>query len=269
MNEPLQRAETTQLADDRAAPNSSSATPEKVRRSRAARTAGPTVVAKSQEAQRVAANILEVLAGARTPAQAATALGVSLPRYYQLEHRALRGLVAACERRAQGPPADPSRQLARLERELVRVQQECLRYQSLARISQRSLGLTPPPAHESASAKSSGTKPVGKTTPTTRSTADKVAPEEKRAARKRRRKPAVRALRAARNLRVADAEKSDSDLSSGATDVQQREVSQGSAPPSGAPEDQAVTAAAVTTAAGTCVTLSVSAADDVVTDDVS
>jgi hypothetical protein len=57
----------------------------------------------SREAQRWAAVILEVLAGVRTPAQAAEALSVSLPRYYQLETRALRGLVASCEARPKGP----------------------------------------------------------------------------------------------------------------------------------------------------------------------
>jgi hypothetical protein len=35
----------------------------------------------SAEAKRVAAAILEVLAGARTPTEAAQALGLSLPRY--------------------------------------------------------------------------------------------------------------------------------------------------------------------------------------------
>ncbi len=47
------------------------------------------------EAQRLAATILEVLAGLRSPPEASQALAVSLPRYYQLEARALEGLVAA------------------------------------------------------------------------------------------------------------------------------------------------------------------------------
>jgi len=59
----------------------------------------------SREVQRLAAAILEVLAGARTPAQAASALNVSLPRYYQVEARALRGLVAACADRGTAPSA--------------------------------------------------------------------------------------------------------------------------------------------------------------------
>jgi hypothetical protein len=56
----------------------------------------------SREARRLAAAILEVLAGVRTPAQAATAVGLSLPRYYQVEGRALQGLLAACEARPRG-----------------------------------------------------------------------------------------------------------------------------------------------------------------------
>src|SRR5207244_11151087 len=56
----------------------------------------------SREVQRLAAAILEVLAGARTPAQAASALNVSVPRYYQGKARALRGLVAVCAPQPRG-----------------------------------------------------------------------------------------------------------------------------------------------------------------------
>ena len=48
--------------------------------------------------------ILEVLAGRRTPAEAAALLGVGPPRYYQLETRALQGLVRPWSR-AQGQAA--------------------------------------------------------------------------------------------------------------------------------------------------------------------
>src|SRR5438477_8881944 len=57
---------------------------------------------KSREARRLAAAILEVLAGARTPTEAATSLGLSVPRYYQVESRALEGLLAACAPRPKG-----------------------------------------------------------------------------------------------------------------------------------------------------------------------
>src|SRR5207247_11458261 len=72
---------------------------------------------RSREAKRLAAAILEVLAGTRTPAQAATALGISLPRYYQCEGQALRGLLAGCEARPQGRQRRPDRELAALRRE--------------------------------------------------------------------------------------------------------------------------------------------------------
>ncbi|QVL31033.1 hypothetical protein KIH39_19585 [Telmatocola sphagniphila] len=51
------------------------------------------------QAKRLASVILEVLAGARTPTDAATAVGISLPNYYQVETRALQGLLKACEPR--------------------------------------------------------------------------------------------------------------------------------------------------------------------------
>src|SRR5712691_12970934 len=66
----------------------------------------------SAEARKRAALILEVLAGVRTPAQAATALGVSLPGYYQWESRGLRGLLAGCESKPRGPGRSLERELA-------------------------------------------------------------------------------------------------------------------------------------------------------------
>jgi sugar-specific transcriptional regulator TrmB len=120
-------------------------------------------------AQRQAAAILEVLAGARTPQQAAEALAVSLPRYYQLESRALRGLVQACQSRPKGRVRSPASELATLQRENARLQRELGRQQTLVRAAQRSVGLPPPP-------------PPART------------------AAKRRRQPVVRALSVARRL---------------------------------------------------------------------
>ena len=56
----------------------------------------------SREAQRIAAALLEVLAGVRTPTDAAAALNISVPRYYIWEKRALEGFVSACEPRSPG-----------------------------------------------------------------------------------------------------------------------------------------------------------------------
>ena len=109
----------------------------------------------SREAQRAAALILEVLAGGRTPTQAAEALSVSLPRYYQLETRAMRGLLAACEARPRGPGHNVDKELAALRRQHERVQRELMRQQTLVRLAQRTIGLTapPPPAAKAASGK--------------------------------------------------------------------------------------------------------------------
>jgi hypothetical protein len=98
----------------------------------------------SKEARHLAAVLLEVLAGARTPLQAADALAVSLPRYYQLEARGLRGLLAACEARPRGRQADPQTTVAALERDKARLQRDLARQQSLARLTQRVVGLGPP-----------------------------------------------------------------------------------------------------------------------------
>lgn len=98
----------------------------------------------SQLARQRAALILEVLAGSRTPAQAAQALAVSLPHYYLLETRALQGLLRACEPAPRGPAADERRVQQALRAECERWQRECARQQALLRAAQRALGLTPP-----------------------------------------------------------------------------------------------------------------------------
>jgi hypothetical protein len=135
----------------------------------------------SAQARRQAAAILEVLAGVRRPSEAAQVLGTSLPRYYQLEQRALAGLVAACEPAPRGPRQDLARQLARLEREKQRLARECDRQQALVRVAQRSLGLSLP----------TGIKP-GKEPP--------APPDGAPSKRRRNRRPSVRALRAAKAL---------------------------------------------------------------------
>ena len=109
------------------------------------------LTAASREAKQRAAAILEVLAGVRTPTDAALALGVSVPRYYLLEERALHGLVQACEAQPRGRGANFEMERARLQRECQRWQQECGRQQALVRAAQRTIGLTavaPPPAKE-------------------------------------------------------------------------------------------------------------------------
>jgi len=127
----------------------------------------------SKDAKQRAAAILEVLAGSRTPTQAAQALGVSLGRYYLLEDKALAALVAACEPQPRGPSPNGARRVASLERECERWQRECARQQALVRAAQRTIGLAAPPP-----------------------------PTAKDKGKKRRRRPVVRALAAAQRLRA-------------------------------------------------------------------
>jgi uncharacterized protein (DUF2267 family) len=98
----------------------------------------------SREAKRLAAAILEVLAGQRTPTQAAQALSVSLPRYYQLEAGGLRGLLVACEPKPRGRQANLSADVVALRRQNERLQRDLTRQQSLVRLTQRVTGLTVP-----------------------------------------------------------------------------------------------------------------------------
>jgi hypothetical protein len=107
---------------------------------------GPSLTQdSSRQAKQIAAAILEVLAGARTPQQAAEALAVSLPRYYQLESRALRAVVVACEARPKkGRVRSPASELALVRRQNAQLQREVTRQQALVRAAQRSVGLAPP-----------------------------------------------------------------------------------------------------------------------------
>ncbi len=159
------------------------------RRGRPPRTAGeppapsaaPPFDAASPEARRLAAAILEVLAGVQLPGAAARSLGLSVARYYQLELRAVGGLVAACEPRRPGRAAAAGEGVAGLRRECERLRQECARHQALARAARRALGgAAPPPTPE-------------------------PAPEPGRK-RRRRRRPTARALKMAALLQPPTAD---------------------------------------------------------------
>lgn len=137
---------------------------------------GAALHTNSVETKRLATAILEVLAGVRTPTDAAKTLEISLPRYYLLEQRALAGLLAACEPRTKAPGRSVEREIAKLQRELASSRRECARQQSLLRAAQRAVGLSPPQSPK---------------------------PTEKNGAKKtRRRRATARALRAARAIAV-------------------------------------------------------------------
>jgi hypothetical protein len=144
----------------------------------------------SPEARRTAAAILEVLAGMRTPAEAAQVLSVSVPRYYALEQRAVANLVAGCQPHLRGPLKSPQRRIAELEREVRRLRQQCDRHKALARAAQRTIGLpmlAPSVALSQDKAHSACSSPTGKN--------------------RRRRRPTVRALKVVEALRQAPREK--------------------------------------------------------------
>lgn len=143
-----------------------------------AKAGGPPV---SPEGKRRAAVLFEVLAGVRTPQQAAEVLGLSLPGFYQMEERATLQVQLGCEVRPRGRQANGESKAAALVKEVERLQQEVARYQALLRLTQRTVGV--PPAAK--------------------------------AGAKRKRKPMVRAMRRAERLR-AEADQSTGADSSGA-----------------------------------------------------
>jgi hypothetical protein len=133
--------------------------------------------ATPSEAQRLAATILECLAGMRSPPAAAELLKISLPRYYQLEARALEGLVAALGPRPKGKQPSLENRIQQLEKQLEVAQRACARQEALVRVTQRSLGLA-----ALAQPRPSTPSPQGQ--------------------RRKPRRPQVRALRAAQTLRT-------------------------------------------------------------------
>jgi hypothetical protein len=166
----MSAATTNGLRDSSASGLCKQAEPAPKKRSRQRHTPGGVRLGKdaSREAQQMTAAILEVLAGARTPAQAAEALGVSLPRYFQLETQAMHALVKSCEPKPRGPGRTVDRELTALRRQYERLQRELVRQQTLVRMAQRTIGLAAP-----------------------------AAPPKPSPGKKRRRRPVVRALAAA------------------------------------------------------------------------
>jgi hypothetical protein len=143
----------------------------------------------SREAMRRAAVILEVLAGTASPAEAAQALGISTPRYFVLESRAIGALVSGCEPRPRGYVKTADKQIEALRKEQTKLQSACARYQALARVARRTVGVTLPK-----------TNPKG-----------------------RRRRPVVRALRLAKGLKAGDKQQpSNEETSDGQGKTSQR-----------------------------------------------
>jgi hypothetical protein len=165
-----------------------STAPPAARLAKRARNSVPLLPEAGKDAKRLAAVILEVWAGLRTPLQAAEALSVSLPRYYQIEANGLQGLVGGCTPKPKGRQVNPAREATVLKRDNERLRRELGRQQALIRLTQRGLGVAPPPA-----------KPAGK--------------------KGRRRKPVVRALTLAARLQPETTESAA--LSDPATTVEE------------------------------------------------
>jgi hypothetical protein len=110
----------------------------------------------SVDAKKLGALVLEVLSGTRTTAEASEVLGVSQPRYYQLEARALEGLMKGCEPRTMGRKKTAEGELEKLRGELSRARRDGSRTQALLRAAQRVVGLTPPPPKPKPVAKDGG-----------------------------------------------------------------------------------------------------------------
>jgi len=92
-------------------------------------------------ARRRAACVLEVLAGVRSPEEAATTLEVQLGTYFQIEERALRGLLSACGPQARGRAPDVGKALEESRRRVNELELEVQRQQALLRSAQRTAGL--------------------------------------------------------------------------------------------------------------------------------
>ena len=128
----------------------------------------------SVQARRYAAAILEVLAGLRTPAQAAGELSLSLPAYYKLESRALSALLAGCDKPLWVRQSSANHELAKLQKHCRRMEQDLHRYQALARAAGKAAGLSAGDRRDKPDAKG-----------------------------RRKRRPSVRAIKAVRSLRQA------------------------------------------------------------------
>mgnify|MGYP001819513656 CR=1 FL=1 len=119
-----------------------------------ARKTGPTTLRGSKRARQITVALLETLSGALGPSEAAAQLQISLSRYYQLETRALKGMLAAVEPRSKGPRKTPQREIDALKAENAALRKELRRHQALLRAAQRSVGLQ----KSGSSAKTPGTR---------------------------------------------------------------------------------------------------------------
>jgi len=149
----------------------------------------PVIASSDMEARRRAAVVFEVLGGLRTPSDAARELGMTLPRYYALEKRALEGAVAACAvPRRKGRQRSPAKEMDHLRAQVSRLERESSRNLAMARAMRRTAGLSAPSPAVKAKAAPQGKNVL--------SDADKDDGKKRR-----KRRPSARALAVAHALR--------------------------------------------------------------------
>lgn len=157
----------------------------------------------SAQAQRLALAVLEVLGGLQKPSEVAKSLGLSLNRYYQVEIRAVRGLLRACEpvvaigRPPTATLAQAEKQAARLAAENRDLKQEVSRAMALVRAARRTIGLVVPAATVPTTVNGKGGKNRKATTNGTTTKDGEPSPVQRR-----RSKPRVRALHTVVRLRA-------------------------------------------------------------------
>jgi len=105
----------------------------------------PRALKGSPDALRKASVILETLCGLRTTQSASLELGIAVVRYYVLESRMLQAMVDALEPLPRGRKPDHEARLAAQAEELARSQRELLRVQALCRSLQRTVGIKQEP----------------------------------------------------------------------------------------------------------------------------
>lgn len=96
---------------------------------------------QSEETRRQAVCVLEVLAGISTPEQAAATLTISLQTYYNLESRALRGLVRGCAPDPRGRSVEVQKELELSRQRCEDLERQLQRHQALLRSAQRVAGV--------------------------------------------------------------------------------------------------------------------------------
>ena len=106
---------------------------------------GPSTLRGSKAAKQTTMAILEALSGVLSTTEASERLGVSLSRYYQLETRALQGMMSAVEPRPRGRQKTPATEIRALKAEKQELERELRRHQSLLRQASRSVGLKAKP----------------------------------------------------------------------------------------------------------------------------